>query len=121
MNNIQEHYPDNAIDLRELLTTLWRNKLLILAITAIFSIVGVVYALVAPQVWSAKAIVVAPLPEQLEQLQLRLDNLAALTDITAQKDSEFLKEGSFVNPTLINSSVSCGNSQLDKLTCCTIS
>ena len=82
MTNTQEQYQDDEIDLRELLTTLWRNKLLIFAITAIFGITGIVYALLAPQVWSAKAIVVAPLPEQLEQLQLRLENSVALMDIT---------------------------------------
>ena len=75
MNNSQKKYQDNDIDLRKLLTTLWSNKLLVLTITAIFSIAGVVYALTAPQQWSARAVVVAPLPAHLEQLQLRLDNL----------------------------------------------
>lgn len=82
MDIIRKQYLDDEIDLRELLKTIWRNKLLILAITTIFGVTGVVYALLAPQVWSAKAIVVTPLPEQLEQLQLRLENSVALMDIT---------------------------------------
>ncbi len=90
MTNTQEQYQDDEIDLRELLTTLWGKKILIFAITAIFSIAGVVYALLAPQLWSAKAIVVAPFLEQLEQLQLRLDNLSTLANITAKNNSEFL-------------------------------
>jgi LPS O-antigen subunit length determinant protein (WzzB/FepE family) len=82
MNNIQEQYQDDEIDLRELLTTLWKSKLLILIITTIFTITGIAYALWAPQVWSSKAIVVKPSPTQLEQLQLRLDNFNALIGIT---------------------------------------
>ncbi len=81
MNNTQEQYQDDEIDLRELLTSLWANKLLILAITAIFSLAGIAYALLAPQLWSAKAVVVAPLPFQSDQLQLRLENLVALREI----------------------------------------
>jgi LPS O-antigen subunit length determinant protein (WzzB/FepE family) len=84
MSNTQEQYQDDEIDLRELLISLWKNKILIITITAIFSITGIIYALLAPQVWSAKAIVVAPLPSQLEQLHLRLEKLVALLDITSK-------------------------------------
>ncbi len=82
MSNTQEQYQDDEIDLRELLAKLWKNKTLILTITAIFSIMGAIYALLAHQVWSAKAIVVEPLPSQLEQLHLRLEKLEALLDIS---------------------------------------
>lgn len=85
MINNQEQYRDDEIDLCEMFTVLWRNKFLILAITTIFGITGTAYALLAPQVWSAKAIVVAPLHEQLEQLQIRLENLVAILNIN--KDS----------------------------------
>ena len=84
MSNTQEQYQDDEIDLRELLISLWKNKILIITITAIFSITGIIYALLAPQVWSAKAVVVAPLPTQLEQLHLRLEKLVALLDITSK-------------------------------------
>jgi LPS O-antigen subunit length determinant protein (WzzB/FepE family) len=83
MSNPQEQHQSDEIDLRDLLTTLWRKKILIAAITAIFSMTGVIYTYLAPQVWSAKAIVVAPLPTQLEQLRFRLENLVALMDIIA--------------------------------------
>ncbi len=88
MNSTQKQYQDDEIDLRVLLTSLWANKVLILAITAICSIAGIAYALLAPQLWSAKAIIVAPLPTQLEQLQLRLDNLVVLMDITNENDND---------------------------------
>ncbi len=82
MSYTQEQYQDDEIDLREVLTSLWKNKTIILISTAIFSIFGIIYALLAPQIWSAKAIVVAPLPTQLEQLHLRLEKLRALLDIS---------------------------------------
>jgi LPS O-antigen subunit length determinant protein (WzzB/FepE family) len=87
MNSIQEQYQDDEIDLREMLTSLWANRLLILAITAIFNIAGIAYALLAPQLWIAKAVVVPALPLQLDQLQLRLENLAALREITTNGSS----------------------------------
>jgi LPS O-antigen subunit length determinant protein (WzzB/FepE family) len=84
MRDTSEQYQDDEIDLRELLTALWKSKILIIAITIIFSIAGFTYAYLAPQVWSAKAMIVAPLPTQMEQLQLRLDNLIAIMDITTK-------------------------------------
>lgn len=80
MNSVQEQYQNDEIDLRLLLTNLWGRQLLIFIITAIFCIAGTVYAFLAPQVWSARTVVVAPLPTQLEHLQYRLENLFALMD-----------------------------------------
>jgi LPS O-antigen subunit length determinant protein (WzzB/FepE family) len=88
MNSIQEQHQSDEIDLGALLTNLWEKRLLILAITAIFSIAGIIYAFLALQVWSAKTIVVAPLPTQLEQLQIRLENLFVLMDPGSVNDSE---------------------------------
>jgi LPS O-antigen subunit length determinant protein (WzzB/FepE family) len=80
MNSIQEQHQSDEIDLRALLTNLWERRYLILAITTIFSIAGIIFSFLAPQVWSAKIIVVAPLPTQLEQLQFRIEILFALMD-----------------------------------------
>jgi len=77
---------EDEIDLWNLFTSLWKNKLLILAITVIFCLAGIAYALLAPQLWSAKAVVVAPLPSQSEQLQLRLETFAALKKLAARRD-----------------------------------
>lgn len=55
----------DEIDLRELVLVLWRQKGLILLITAFFAVAGVIYALTAPQQWSAKAVITAPKPEDL--------------------------------------------------------
>jgi LPS O-antigen subunit length determinant protein (WzzB/FepE family) len=88
MNSIQEQHQSDEIDLRALLTNLWERRLLILVVTALFSFAGIIYAYLAPQLWSAKTIVVAPLPTQLEQLQFRLENLFGLMDPGSVNHSE---------------------------------
>jgi LPS O-antigen subunit length determinant protein (WzzB/FepE family) len=88
MNSIQEQHQSDEIDLRALLTNLWERRLLILAITTIFSSAGIIYSFLAPQVWNAKTIVVASLTTQLEQLQFRLENLFALMDPGSVNHSE---------------------------------
>lgn len=80
MNNTEAHHQTDEINLRELSATLWGNKLLILAITALFALAGVTYALLAPQEWSATATVVAPFPTQVEQLRLRREQIIKVTD-----------------------------------------
>jgi LPS O-antigen subunit length determinant protein (WzzB/FepE family) len=88
MNSTQEQHQSDEIDLGELLSNLWERRLLIIVITSIISITGIIYACLAPQVWSAKAIVVAPLPTQLEQLHSRLEKVFALMNPGSVKHSE---------------------------------
>lgn len=59
----------DEIDLRELVLVLWRQKLLILIVTALFASAGIGYALFAPQQWSAKAVVAEPKQEDTLVLQ----------------------------------------------------
>lgn len=59
----------DEIDLRELVLLLWRQKGLILLITALFAVAGVGYALTAPQQWSAKAVITGPKQEDLLPMQ----------------------------------------------------
>lgn len=53
------------IDLRELILVLWRQKLLIVLIAGIFAVGGISYAVLAPQQWSASAVVSEPKPEDM--------------------------------------------------------
>ncbi|MEH8120999.1 Wzz/FepE/Etk N-terminal domain-containing protein [Aeromonas veronii] len=55
----------DEIDLRELILVLWRQKGLILLVTVVFAIVGIGYAMTAPQQWSSKAVIIVPKPEDL--------------------------------------------------------
>ena len=90
MSNIPNRYQDDVIDLHELVSTLWKNKLLILVSTTLFSVAGIVYALMAPEQWSSKAEVIAPTPLQVEQLRLRLENIKAVNPMAAQGMERFL-------------------------------
>ncbi|WP_081304547.1 Wzz/FepE/Etk N-terminal domain-containing protein [Aeromonas hydrophila] len=65
---VQEHSSEE-IDLRELMVVLWRQKLLIVLIAGVFAVGGISYALLAPQQWSAKAVITEPKPEDLQPMQ----------------------------------------------------
>ena len=71
----------DEIDLRELMLVLWRQKALILLVTSLFSVAGIAYALLLPQVWSAKAVISEPHSEDLRPL-LRMASQATLFGIT---------------------------------------
>ena len=51
-----QHYPDDEIDLRELFATLWAGKWLIIAITFVFAVAGVAYALSKPDIYQANVL-----------------------------------------------------------------
>lgn len=72
-NNIQQyHQADDEIDLIELIRVLWKNKLQIIAITAITTILAAAYAFTAKQQWTSKATVIAPtLSDMGEYLAIR--------------------------------------------------
>lgn len=71
----------DEIDLRELALVLWRQKFLILTITALFAAIGVGYALFAPQQWSTKAVIAEPKQEDA----LTLKNAAARAELVGLK------------------------------------
>lgn len=73
VNNIQQyHQADDEIDLIELIRVLWKNKLQIIAITAITTILAAAYAFTAKEQWTSKATVVAPtLSDMGEYLAIR--------------------------------------------------
>lgn len=72
-NNIQQyHQADDEIDLVELIRVLWKNKLQIIAITAITTILAAAYAFTAKEQWTSKATVIAPtLSDMGEYLAIR--------------------------------------------------
>ncbi|HAT6342994.1 TPA: hypothetical protein JAJ28_000676 [Aeromonas hydrophila] len=77
------------IDLRELMVVLWRQKLLIVLITGVFTVGGISYALLAPQQWSAKAVITEPKPEDLQPMQ-KVARLAAALGLTGFPDGKGL-------------------------------
>ncbi|MBL0666721.1 hypothetical protein JD488_08370 [Aeromonas jandaei] len=71
----------NEIDLRELVLVLWRQKVLILLVTGVFAMGGIAYAILSPQIWSAKAVISVPSSEDLRSL-VRAANQAKLLGIS---------------------------------------
>ncbi|HEH9408237.1 TPA: hypothetical protein SIA33_001204 [Aeromonas salmonicida] len=86
----------DEIDLRELILVLWRQKVLVLLVAGVFALAGITYALLAPQVWSAGAVIQAPENKDLLPM-LRVANQAKLLGVTGfpnEKDlyDEFIRE-----------------------------
>lgn len=79
----QTSYPDDEIDLRELFATLWAGKWLIIAITFIFAVAGVAYALYKPNIYQA-SVLLAPANEEggMGGISGQLGGLASLAGIS---------------------------------------
>ncbi|MFM5463343.1 LPS O-antigen chain length determinant protein WzzB [Aeromonas simiae] len=79
---------DDSLDLRELCMALWQRKWLIVATTSLFAVVGIVYALLAPQVWSTKAVIDLPQSKELASLnRLKLQaDLVGLSGIPSEQE-----------------------------------
>ncbi len=56
--NIQSNNLDDEINLLELLQALWQGKFIVISITALASIIGVLYSLSLPNVYESKALLV---------------------------------------------------------------
>ncbi|MFM5537750.1 LPS O-antigen chain length determinant protein WzzB [Aeromonas veronii] len=65
----------NEIDLHELFLVLWRQKIQILLITAVFAVAGIGYTLLAPQVWVSQAQIQPPSLQEVESLELSVNQL----------------------------------------------
>ena len=65
----------DAIDLRELILVLWRQKILILLVAGVFAAAGIAYALLAPQVWVSQAEIKSPTLKEVELLELNINQL----------------------------------------------
>ncbi|WP_288365272.1 Wzz/FepE/Etk N-terminal domain-containing protein [uncultured Marinobacter sp.] len=79
----QTYYPDDEIDLRELFTTLWRGKWIIVLTTFVFAAAGVGYALYKPNIYQS-SVLVAPAQEEgssLSGLASQFGGLASLAGI----------------------------------------
>tara|TARA_R110001592_G_scaffold53617_5_gene164408 strand:+ start:927 stop:1886 length:960 start_codon:yes stop_codon:yes gene_type:complete len=80
----ETYYPDDEIDLRELFATLWQGKWIIVAITFIFAMAGVVYALYKPNIYQS-SVLLAPAQEEggsISGLSGQLGGLASLAGIS---------------------------------------
>lgn len=74
------HAYDDEIDLRELFAVLWAGKIKILAITAVFALVSVIYALSVPNQYKATALL-APAQSESGGLSGALGQLGGLASL----------------------------------------
>ncbi len=86
----------DEIDLREIVLVLWRKKLFILLVASVFGVVGVTYAILVPQVWSANTVIQVPENKDLLPM-LRVASQAKLLGVTDFPDkstlyNEFIRE-----------------------------
>ncbi|MGI2059767.1 Wzz/FepE/Etk N-terminal domain-containing protein [Shewanella baltica] len=75
---------DDEIDLRELFTVIWQGKWLIIAITAVFTIGAVVFAIKQPNIYKSEALLAPASEEQgggLSALASQFGGLASLAGV----------------------------------------
>ena len=66
-----QQFEDDTIDLYELWITLWNKKWLVIAVTVIAALVSVVYALLAPQIYKAEALLLPPSATDVKSVNLQ--------------------------------------------------
>ena len=102
---ISDQY-DDEIDLRELFSVLWAGKVKIIAITAVFAVASVIYALLMPNQYKASALL-APAQQESGGLSGALGQLGGLASLAgvsigggesseSQIAQEIMKSWSFV-------------------------
>lgn len=77
------YYPDDEIDLRELFSTLWRDRWIIILTTLVFAAAGIGYALYKPDIYQS-SVLVAPAQEEgggLSGLASQFGGIASLAGI----------------------------------------
>jgi chain length determinant protein (polysaccharide antigen chain regulator) len=76
-------YADDEIDLVELWNSLWEQKALIAALTALITSLGVAYALLATPVYKAETFFLPPLQQDVQSLKLQnMQNMQNMQNIT---------------------------------------
>tara|TARA_R110002060_G_scaffold4144_1_gene6580 strand:- start:118 stop:1104 length:987 start_codon:yes stop_codon:yes gene_type:complete len=81
---VQAQFNDDEIDLRDLWNVIWRGKWIIIAITAIFAVASVFYALSLPNIYKSEALLAPAESDQqggLSGLSGQLGGLASLAGV----------------------------------------
>ncbi|GAB58352.1 Wzz/FepE/Etk N-terminal domain-containing protein [Rheinheimera nanhaiensis] len=73
---------DDEIDLRELFAAIWQGKWLIIAVTAIFAVASVFYALSLPNIYKSEALLAPAAEQKGAGLSGQLGGLAALAGVS---------------------------------------
>ncbi len=106
---MQQLTADDEIDLRELWNVIWREKWIILAVTALFAVVSIIHALKQPNLYTATSLLVPTASESnggLGGLAAQYGGLAAIAGINLNKGGgsgkvtvalELLKDWNFID------------------------
>ena len=73
---------DDEIDLKELFTTIWAGKVLIIGVTSVFAVLAVIYALMQPNIYRSEALL-APVQagDSASSLSSKFGGLASLAGV----------------------------------------
>lgn len=78
----QQTAADDEIDLRELFAVIWQGKWIIIAVTAVFAVASVLYALSLPNIYKSEALLAPASEQQGSSLSGQLGGLAALAGVS---------------------------------------
>ena len=83
VNTNAKHIDDDEIDLRELFSAIWDGKALIIAVTSVFAVLAVVYALLQPNIYRSEALL-APVQDgdSASSLASKFGGLASLAGVS---------------------------------------
>ncbi|ARR49878.1 chain-length determining protein [Photobacterium damselae subsp. damselae] len=88
-NSIQTQSMTNSdeIDLVQLCKTLWQGKVLIIACSVLFTLIGVTYALFAQQWWTSTATITQGQYQDTAEIRNQLTNVYAVLDTTNETEN----------------------------------
>lgn len=78
----QARVADDEIDLRELFAAIWQGKWIIIAVTAVFAVASVFYALSLPNIYKSEALLAPAAEQKSAGLSGQLGGLAALAGVS---------------------------------------
>ena len=76
-----QYIPNDEIDVRTLVKVLWREKLLIIVVTAIFTICSVALALTSQEWWSSNAKIAASQSQNIEAYQQQVKKFQPIFNV----------------------------------------
>lgn len=71
----------NEVDLRDIFTALWKGKLLIVAVTFLFVVCSIAFALLAQEWWSSKAKITISQPQNLSNYQQQVTKFQPIFNV----------------------------------------
>lgn len=102
---------EDEIDLRDIISILWRDKLLILLLSFIFLSVSSIYAFLARQVWTSQALISEPSIKQVDALALGVAQIKGSMPLKAAEQIDF---STLERPEIYKSFIAAFNSMSNK-------